>query len=172
MKGWDSWWKQLKSSVCVPRHPPGLKLTALIWLPAGWRPALKSLPSFWTGEYLLSGGVITDRKFNLVERASDGGRERTSARKSSRVNFLTILLLLLLLHLLSAHSSCRQSVWEENRSNTDPQLTFTLNSLMVALDDSWSQAVTVLQDLQRLSDVLLLPWWLMSLMFTSCLFCL
>lgn len=146
MKGWDSWWKQLKSSVCVPRRPPGLKLAALIWLPAGGRPALKSLPSFWTGEYLLSGGgVITDRKFNLVERASDGGRERTSARKSSRVNFPTLLLLLLLLlHLLSAHSSCRQSVWEENRSNTDPQLTFTLNSLMVALDGSWSQAVTVM----------------------------
>ena len=91
------------------------------------------------------GGVITDRKFNLVERESERGRERTSVRKSSRVNFptrplssfglrLNFLLLLLLLLLL---------LREESRSNTDPQLTFTLNSLMVALDDSWSQTVTV-----------------------------
>lgn len=45
-KRWNSWWKQLKSSVCVPRRPPGLRPAALIWLPAGGWPALKSLPSF------------------------------------------------------------------------------------------------------------------------------
>lgn len=88
MKGWDSWWKQLKSSVCVPRRPLGSnpRLSALIWLPAGGRPALKSLPSFWIVERgifaLWRGGgdrnllVIRDGKFNLVWRERERGRER------------------------------------------------------------------------------------------------
>ena len=99
MKGWDSWWKQLKSSVCVPRILLGSnpRLSALIWLPAGGTAGSEEPPKFLNSEERnicsLEGGdrnllVIRDRSLIWCgERGRKRERASLIVRKSYRVTF-------------------------------------------------------------------------------------